>query len=373
VKSASNISSIGPCLLLLTPFLRLNGQSAPGAPPPGPLITYVDAQPLLADLNNDGAVIVRILVRNVGLEMGRPKFCTFYKESAECVNNVEIVEHSDSLAAQQVAQIVLHISGIRPPFSGYLEMLTCTTDEKIVGRSFRQLKVSAPFFPTIAWVPIGVGLLAGILLFIYSALAFWRAAPPIPLSAKMGSPTWDFSRSWASNITIAGSLLSVMLTASTWSELSQYVSKIGYALLNVFFVLLILAAPFVFNLVREPVVSNVAGTDGSKIQYQGYVWCFLVASGITVWAVTGQMITLIILVDEFSIPGLNSFGPVRLIETIILLLTLGLVIYGAMTVFWTARGQEIAQRPPVAQTYGATDVREVPVPLSTTLPTWPLL
>jgi hypothetical protein len=189
----------------------------------------------------------------------------------------------------------------------------------------------------------------------------------------MGSPTWDFSRSWASNLTVVGAFLSTTLALSSLPELTRHISKGGYALLNVIFTLIVAIAPFVFNVIRKPILTDVPGADGSTLQYQGYVFAFLIASGITVWAVSGQMITLIILVDEFSGAGLAPLLT-RLLEALIGILTLCVMLYAAITIFWTAKSQVIARQDALTKLAAAPGVRtETLEAVETSLPTWSLL
>jgi len=355
-------------------FLLSFDQVSLGTAQAEPNIIFVDTQPLTVPLTNDGLLLTSVVVQNRGTGLGGVQFCTFLNQSSECVHNIQILKGGDQLNSQQVSDMSLRITGIQAPTSGYLGLLTRDANGKQLVITFRQLKVNVPFFPAIAWIPIWIGVVIAILLCLYSSWRLANAKPPISLVTKMGSPAWDFSKSWASNITVAGALLSSTLGVSALPELTQHLSKGGYAILSVYFTLLVIVAPLLFNVMRKPVITDTTGSDGSKLQYQGYVASFLTASGITVWAVTGQMLTLLILIDEFSAPGLGSKVLTGFFQAFLVILALGVVLYAAITVFWTAKSQKIAKEDSLAS---IADLRGVSVTtirdLETPLPNWALL
>src|SRR4029077_8103746 len=107
----------------------------------------------------------------------------------------------------------------------------------LVAANFRPLRVSAPLFPNIALYPVGIGLGSGVLLFLCSVWRLKKAGHS--LVARMGSPSWDFSKSWASNVTIGGAILSVALSLTALPEQTRYINRGGYAVLNLLFALLV--------------------------------------------------------------------------------------------------------------------------------------
>ena len=166
--------------------------------------------------------------------------------------------------------------------------------------------------------------------------------------ARMGSPSWDFSKSWASNVTVAGAILSIALALAALPDQTHYINKGGYAILNLLFTVLVGMAPFCFNVFRKASVDDSA-PDGSQLQYQGYIICFVVASGVTIWAVTAQMTTLVILLDELSVAGLASTVLIRTFQGVIGILEVGVMLYAADTMYWTAKSQMIERNKALAK------------------------
>jgi hypothetical protein len=128
---------------------------------------------------------------------------------------------------------------------------------------------------------------------------------PCKLSSRLGPLNWDFSKSWASNITVVGALLGTILSAGALPDTTT-ISKATYAGLNLFFGVLILIAPFLYTATQGVVPVHKRGTE-KEPQYQGYVLAFLVSSAITLWAVVGELVTVLLLFREIrtgnSIPA----------------------------------------------------------------------
>jgi hypothetical protein len=333
----------GPIILVV---ILLHSTSIGAEAPPGgasgtePHIVYIDGQPLTLSVNNNHIVLTWIAVQNVGLGPGRTEFCTLPQDrpSEDCIRNIEIKESGGQIAEGQFLTLSIRMPAVQAPLSGYLGLLTYNLTGKRVAATFRQFKVSAPIFPTIVWCPIGVGVVGAILLCLYSTHRLNKSG--IPLTTRMGSPTsWDFSKSWASNVTVAGALLSTALLLTTLPE-TRYINRGGYAILNLLFTLLVAVAPFLFNVFRKAILDK-GGQGETQLQYQGYVGFFLLASGVTIWAVLAQMITLVILMNEFSVAPLVSTVFIHAFQGVIGLLALGVMVYSAETLYWTAKSQKV--------------------------------
>jgi heme/copper-type cytochrome/quinol oxidase subunit 2 len=121
-------------------------------------------------------------------------------------------------------------------------------------------------------------------------------AGPCTLSSRLGPANWDFSKSWASNITVVGALLGTILSAGVLPDATT-VSKATYAGLNLFFGVLILIAPLVYTSTQNAVLVHRRSPE-KEAQYQGYVVAFLVSSAITLWAVVGELVTVLLLFRE---------------------------------------------------------------------------
>jgi len=154
----------------------------------------------------------------------------------------------------------------------------------------------------------------------------------------MGTPSWDFTRSWASNITIAGGLLSAALYVAVFPEQTAYISKGGFAVLTLLFTLLAGLAPFVFNVFRRGGLDATAA-PGAQLHYQGFVIWFLAASGITITAVSAQMLTLAVVIAEIGAAGRISPLVSGTFFALVAWLEVGILVYAAATMYWTAKSQ----------------------------------
>ncbi len=151
---------------------------------------------------------------------------------------------------------------------------------------------------TTAWVVLA-SLLAGLAV----VLVAWLGAPPEGSSRKerartlptadVGRLDFDFSKSFASNLTVVGAILTAVLGAKVLpSQLATpkpdvVMSQNGYTSLSLLFALLVVVAPFVYVALR----AGVVGPDGLP-KGSGRGWAFLLASWLTVWGAIGQMATV---------------------------------------------------------------------------------
>src|ERR1700719_4964866 len=94
------------------------------------------------------------------------------------------------------------------------------------------------------WLPGAMAVLAG----IGASYRLGKAK----LGRVMGPPNWNFTQSWASNVTVAAGLLTISTLPSLTTPAKQPVvlSTAGYTGLSVMFTLLAAIAPMVFNFSR---------------------------------------------------------------------------------------------------------------------------
>jgi hypothetical protein len=122
------------------------------------------------------------------------------------------------------------------------------------------------------------------------------------LRKRLGPANWDFSKSWGSNVTVVGALLGTILAAGVLPEETTTVSKATYSGLNLFFGILVLIAPLIY-VATEKAKSVHRGTTVKEAQYQGFVWSFLLASLVTLWAAIGELVTVGLLFQEIRTTG----------------------------------------------------------------------
>ncbi len=99
-------------------------------------------------------------------------------------------------------------------------------------------------------------------------------------------PQWDFSKSWASNLTVVGAILGTVLSGKVLPARTVVITPDGYTALSLLFGILVVLAPFLYTAFRKgrptPTGPEFAGRNVG----------FLVASAVTIWAVCGQIATI---------------------------------------------------------------------------------
>jgi hypothetical protein len=155
------------------------------------------------------------------------------------------------------------------------------------------------------------------------------------LKERMGMPAWDFSRSWASNISVVGGLISLStFTGLLGQGQPKFIRATGYAVLDFAFPFIAALAPLVYNFSRTvQVKSNSAGD--TTILSEGSVRMFIVAGIFTIWACTGQLLVqglwLIELDAAHSVPA--GFGICTAI--VFLFVSIGMLVYASRTMIGT--------------------------------------
>jgi hypothetical protein len=146
------------------------------------------------------------------------------------------------------------------------------------------------------------------------------------LGGRIGPANWEFTKSWGSNLTVVGALLGTILLASVLPE-ESVVPKVTYAGLNLFFGILIVIAPFIYTATQSAAAYDDSQA-GKEPQLQGYVWSFLLATAITVWAVLGEIGTMFAIFDEIRV---GQTMPDAAIAVLALVLALSAVLLLVMS------------------------------------------
>jgi hypothetical protein len=126
-------------------------------------------------------------------------------------------------------------------------------------------------------------------------LAMVVACYPIDWGKKPTSLTWDFTKSWASNITAAGTILNyaVLLSCFTPTASFHYFPKSAYLSIGAIAGGLSLLAPLAYNALSK-ILQVPKWEVNDSIS-------FLVGAGITVWGSTLQLLGGACLLDELRI------------------------------------------------------------------------
>jgi len=186
------------------------------------------------------------------------------------------------------------------------------------------------FINNLANILVSLAFVASILIVIISYL-YLRRKDHYYLSEHMGKGQWEFSKSWATNITILGSLFCAIIAQDTDEALK-------YAGLSVFFGVLVVISPLVYNAASQPHTKHNA-TGDEEIQYLSPLWAFLVSAALTLWAVLGQLATVITLLTSVAVKSSLSYSVTSLLLICMVLATVLVVIYGFKTIVWTVREQ----------------------------------
>jgi hypothetical protein len=118
------------------------------------------------------------------------------------------------------------------------------------------------------------------------------------LRAPMGASQWTFSSSAATNLTFVGSLLGMVLVSSSIPDFPHQMTKQSFTVLSLTFAVFAGLSPILYNFCCEPV--GLDSANSQLLDFQGWVWLFLIADGLTIWAVCGQLGTLGLLFNEFA-------------------------------------------------------------------------
>jgi hypothetical protein len=175
---------------------------------------------------------------------------------------------------------------------------------------------------------LAIALVAG-LAFVGLRLLTLRKA--LIWNGRLGSVRWDFSRSWATNITTVGAILGTVTAAGLLPQAGRLLVPGEVAGLSVFFGVLAVLSGFVYTVLSRPVLDEM-----QEPARQGWVAPFVLAAGMTIVAVVGELTTLALLLIDGAQQGSNVEIAVALL--ILVAVAGGLVLVHAWgTMGWTLR------------------------------------
>ena len=154
------------------------------------------------------------------------------------------------------------------------------------------------------------------------------------LFSKMGSTSWSFSQSWASNITVVSGLVGITVLGYIPKEAgSPILLESQYKILFLIFVLFAALAPLVYNFSRHTEVK------GDQIIANGKAFMFILASVFTIWSSTGQLATQALLIQELRNAKVLESSVSALVQVTLVFIILGLIFYAVRTMIQTVNSQ----------------------------------
>ncbi len=160
----------------------------------------------------------------------------------------------------------------------------------------------------------------------------------------MGPASWDFSKSWASSFAVLGAILGSFVAAKgVFPDKPNFMTAGAYAGLNLFFGVVVVAAPFFYRATSQPAKVQ-AGQGAAELQYQGFVWSFLVACTITLWGVFGELVTVLMLIWEDEASKVLPQGVLVAFGAVVGLVAILVVYYAWRSIHWTIAEQAVVKQ-----------------------------
>lgn len=182
----------------------------------------------------------------------------------------------------------------------------------------------------------------------------------LPLAEKMGQPNWDYSRSWASNITAMGAILALFLAVIASAVQPEIPYKVAFGMLNAIYLAMVAIAPTVYNLFSS--TEKIPGQEMLPMS-MGTVMSYLISSAITMWGVFGQIFTLLDLIRYFALSGLLERYVAICFQTLLILVAAGVGVYSIRTIVLNVKIQNPVDNVEGASTgFGPTEIKSRSLP-----------
>ncbi len=165
------------------------------------------------------------------------------------------------------------------------------------------------------------------------------------LTDRMGQASWDFSTSWASNITAFGAAFIFLLSLSAFPDKPFFAPRSEYTLVAAFATALVALAPAIHRLASVAAVKDTKGEP--EATPAGLVGGFLTASAFTIWGALLQFALELLIVLELR-QTMTIYPPIGLmVEIAIGITAVGLVVYCWTTILATvaAGASRTGQKP----------------------------
>jgi len=157
------------------------------------------------------------------------------------------------------------------------------------------------------------------------------------MSDRIGQASWDFSSSWASNITAFGTGATFLLGFTLFPDKPFFGTKLEYSFLAAFATAAAAFAPAIHRMMSAP-AANQSANEGATPAAEGLVGGFLTASAFTIWGALLQTAVELLIVWELA-KTVTIYHPIGVVVAIAIGLTgIGLIVYSVTTILSTIGG-----------------------------------
>ena len=297
-------------LLVLSIFVALVTATSAVAQPPE--LKFVEPEKLAVNYDGEKSGDTSVWIKNTGPAPVTPEFSTILQESNGLRVDVEVEVIDEGSAPVKPATIAA--GGVKRyrirfanPSKGSGQLVASAKD---VAAATLPLSLGKELPPTRG---VNATLAIGLVLALIALIPAWlRGHGEAGLGDRLGGTAeLDFTKSFASTITGVGALLGTIIAATeVLPEETVELSKAGFIGLNLTFAIAVaIAAAISTSVLHAKATKAEKATDPPVWKTEGYVFPYLIAAFITLWAVFGELGTIWLLVGELaSGKGFTSVG-----------------------------------------------------------------
>jgi hypothetical protein len=264
--------------------------------PKQPNLGFVDGSAVTLSPDRSDQFRLDIAMKNSGTKEGTLSLKLLSDMDKKC-DQAKIAVGPDTPATLSPnGSAIAHVTilGVKPPATCYVTLATGQEQ----ANTFKQVKLTQQYVTSTMlcslYVCVAISAFVAFLTWLAAAMKFRWISP----FYQLGSPAWDFTKSWTSTTTLASAAITAALTLSALPELTKYASRSGYAALAMLISLAVVVAPFVFVAFRTGAIGKDPATGNDMVIYTGCLWLFLVSGAITLFAGLAQIVVLFLLLDE---------------------------------------------------------------------------
>jgi hypothetical protein len=257
---------------------------------------FVDGAAVTLSPDSSNAFKFDVPIKNSG-KTGEAKATLLSGDEGCAEAKIDDPKDNIKLPTNGIAITPFKISGVKLPATCYIELVTVEADGKPSNTSLKQIKLTRQYVSSDVLVLLSLCLLASCITAAYAGFNITRELN-VHRNFTLGSPAWDFAKSWFSTTTLVGAIISTALALSALPELTKYASKSGYSVLALLISLVVIVAPFIFVVFSKGEVKKDETGKKYSVEYEGPLWAFVVSCAITLFAGLAQLVVLCLLLHE---------------------------------------------------------------------------